>query len=316
VGIESAPSGSGRRHRAGPALMLACFGALALTACLDERPLKPLRVVFFDAGESGDDGGTSGQGGDSGADGGMPGEAGAAVDGGHGAVPRGGSGAGNVSGAGGSSGAAGSSGGGGKPAQGGSAGQLFFGGSSGCAGTSSGPGRCPDLDGNGVFDCDETMIKNPSFDVAMQTQNWLPDTDLELSWHDGDARGYADSGSLIVENQAEYDQDNESMLGARQCIPVTAGAIYHFAAEISVPDDAGEGRGGIQIIVYDVPACVGDIVETFTTNTVKGSAWKVNQVTYIAPPTGKSIAMRLVAVKPFRDPPVAVSFDNILVRTE
>jgi hypothetical protein len=305
--------------------MLACFGALALNACLDDRPLSPLRVVFFDGGAAGDDNGTSGEGGGSSADAGAPptggvAGGGAAGDGGRAALPTGGGGAGNASGTGGAiAGQAGFSGGG-VLAAGGSAGQqLSQAGACGCSGTGSGgcaPGRCPDLDGNTVLDCDETMIKNPSFDGSMQTQNWVADSDLELRWHADDAHGYATSGSLIVENQAEYDQDNESMLGARQCVPVTAGAIYHFASEISVPDDAGEGRGGIQITVYDVPACVGDIVEAFTTNTVKGSAWKVTQVTYIAPPLAKSLAMRLVAVKPFRDPPLAVSFDNVLVRTE
>jgi hypothetical protein len=167
-----------------------------------------------------------------------------------------------------------------------------------------------------VLDCDETMIEDPSFDSAMQIQSWVADSELELGWDEGDAHGSESSGSLVVENQAEYDQDNESMLGARQCIPVTGGAIYHFAAQVSVADDAGEGRGGIQVTVYDLPACAGEVVRTFTTSPVKGSAWKANQVTYISPPTAKSLAMRLVAIKPFRDAPLAVRFDNILVRTD
>jgi hypothetical protein len=306
------------RHRARPALTLVLLGALGLEACVDDRALSPLRVVFIDAGAGAgadDSGGSSGEGGGSSADGGTLAGAGVTGNGGHAALPAGAGGSGNVSGAGASSGNAGVSGGGGTVAQGGSAGQLLSQ-AGACGSGGRPPARCPDLDGNSVLDCDETMIKNPSFDSSLQTQNWVADSDLELSWDEGDAHGYTSSGVLIVENQAEYDQDNESMLGARQCVPVTAGAIYHFAAEISVPDDAGDGRGGIQITVYDVPACVGNVVESFTTNTVKGSAWKVAQVTYIAPLLAKSLAMRLVAVKPFRDPPVAVSFDNILVRTE
>jgi hypothetical protein len=57
-------------------------------------------------------------------------------------------------------------------------------------------------------------------------------------------------------------------------------------------------------------------VRTFETDPLKGSAWKDAQVTYIAAPAAKSLGMRLVAVKPFRAPPLAVRFDNILVRTE
>ncbi len=320
MGSEGSLTGSGVSYRARFALTAAFFVALALSACLDDRSLSPLRIVFIEAGAGGDDSGTSGEGGGSSGDGGVPAGAGVTGNGGHAALPAGGGGSGNASGSGAASGNAGVSGGGGALAQGGGAGQhLSQAGTCGCSAAGSGgsvPARCPDLDGNSVLDCDETMIKNPSFDGLLQTQNWVADSDLELRWEEADAHGYASSGSLIVENQAEYDRDNESMLGARQCVPATPGVIYQFAAEISVPDDAGEGRGGIQITVYDVPACVGDVVETFTTNTVKGSAWKVTQVTYIAPPAAKSLAVRLVAVKPFRDPPLAVSFDNILVRTE
>jgi hypothetical protein len=314
---ERSLSGAGIRHRPLQALMAACFGALTLSACLDDRPLRPLSIVFFDAGEGGEDG-TSGEGGSSAEAGAPSQEGGAAGEGGHGAAPSGGGGSGNTSGAGGTaSGNAGVSGSGGALTQGGSAGQPSNAGACGCSGGGGGAhGRCPDLDGNSVLDCDETVILNPSFDSTLQTRSWLADTDLELRWDERDAHGNTNSGSLIVENQAEADQDNESMLGARQCIPVVAGAIYHFAAQVSVPDGAGEGRGGFQVTVYASPACVGEIVRTFETEPQRGSAWNAAKVTYIAAATAQSLSMRLVAVKPFRDPPLAVSFDNILVRME
>lgn len=299
-------------------LVAAPLCAIAASSCLvDERPLRPLQVVFIQGGEAGASP-SAGEGGSPEAAGGSSsggttagGEAGMLASGG-----TNGGGAGPVAGSSGTGNQAGSSANGASSGAGGTS--VLQGGTCGCASQGSGAASagCPDLDGNGIPDCDESLAANPSFDADSMLQAWTADTNVELKWITADAHTKADSGSLVVENDAQGDQDGSSMLGARQCFRVVGGAIYHFGSEISVPDAAGQGRGGLQVTVYDVPGCVGSILDTFNSNLVKGSTWKASQVTYISPATAKSLLVRLVAVKLFRDPSLAVGFDNVLVRTE
>jgi hypothetical protein len=295
---------------------LTCWSVSAIlslgfaSGCLDERGLAPNKLTILpseggEAGALGTSGSEAGSGGDTdGGDGTMGGIAGSGTP-----VAVGGSG-----GNGGSSGNAG-------PGEAGSdgiphGGMGGAGGSCGCSGSAGTPIdlRCPDLDGNGVLDCDETLVKNASFDE--DATGWSLETGSELAWEDKDGWDHDDSGSLGVTNQVVETIEGNALTGARQCFPVSGGTVYTFAVQISMPDYAGDTKAGMQLNLFDNAACAGNLLDHPTTNWVKGSAWNVAQITYLTPPKAKSAMLRLVAMKPFRQTPVAVLFDNVLGHTE
>lgn len=283
------------------------LGAAAVTACpVDDRTLSPIEVTVGNAGTGEHSGGATG---DAGAGGDASSAAGTGAPeggaGGHGA--RGGS-----MGVGGTSGSGGKGGSGGSSAAGGSCSAWPGGGPScGCGGAEA---NCPDIDGNQVADCDETLADNASFDEDATA--WVPDTGVKSSWIEADAHGSDVSGALGLRVETVADQDGTVLLGARQCFTVSAGAVYKFAVETSVPDDAETVRAGFQLVVHDGPLCTGTLVDNVMSNFIQGSTWSVAQLTYLTPASARSITMRLIAQKPFRHEATTVQFDNALVRTE
>jgi hypothetical protein len=175
-------------------------------------------------------------------------------------------------------------------------------------------GRCPDIDGNRVLDCDETLVENATFD--RDTAGWLNEDDSELFWDDADAHEMGESGSLVVENRLSVEQDGLVLLGARQCVPLTGGAVYHLAAEISVHDDTSDTQGGLQLLLYDGPDCSGAIIAAVASSFLRASDWNVTSLTYVTPTETASAALRLVVMKPFDAPARRVAFDNVLLRTD
>jgi hypothetical protein len=281
------------------------LGACVVTACpVDDRTLTPIEVTVGNAGSNDPAGGAAGDdsaGGDAGSSAGTNASEGG--EGGHAA--RGGSTA-----------VGGTSGSGGTSTSGGTAGSCstWPGGGPGCGCGGTAPLNCPDIDGNQVADCDETLADNASFDEDAAA--WVPDTGVESTWLETDSRGSDESGALGLRVETVVDKEGTVILGARQCFSVSPGAVYKFAVETSVPDDAGDVRAGFQLVVHDGPLCGGALVDNVLSSFLQGSTWSVAQLTYLTPTSAKSIAMRLIAQKPFRADPVTVQFDNALVRTE
>jgi len=276
----------------------ALIGAAWTNACLDERGLKATSVVYL--------GGSAGVG--PGAGGGESG-AGAAGDT-EGGASNGGS-------AGGSGGPFVVGGGGG--ATGGTSGAQS--GSAGSGAPTGGLGghedaRCPDLDANTVLDCDETILKNAGYQGDDLTKSWSSDTNVELTWNSKDGQDHDESGALAVTNQSVGTMDGNTMAGGYQCVAVSGGTVYRFAVQISVPDYAGDTKGGMQLLFFDNQACGGELLDHPTTNFVKGEAWKLADLLYLTPPTARSAQIRLVVTKPFRQTPLPVLFDNVLVHTD
>lgn len=286
---------------------------LLLVACpVDDRELQGITVWV--AGSSGEAGwaGTSSEGGEAGVDSG--GSAGAAAEGGSaGSSGNAGSGTGGSGANAGSAGSGVGAGTGGGVPLGGTGAQPGTGGACGCGGEGGKP-RCPDIDGNHVLDCDETLAKNGSFDENVS--NWANDSSVVSSWRDADSHDGEDSGSMALEIQTVTDQDGTVMLGTRQCFSAAGGAVYYYGVEISVPEAAEGSRAGFQLLVHDVPACAGEPFSKVESNFVEGSSWSVAQLTYLTPATAKSISLRLLVIKPFRAEPEKVRFDNVLVRTD
>ncbi len=280
---------------------------------VDERGLvqRP-GFVFLTAGGGGDIGAAGGgMAGDEGPQSGQ-GEAGDTV------VPAGGNGGNGgtsetgQSGMGGSAGTTGSALGGFGGVLGGVGGLAGRGAAAGSGGSGGRlMGRCPDLDDNFVFDCDETIANNYAFDK--DASEWTTETNIVLSWQPLDAMGRSDSGSLGVQDTFTTDADSSLMLGGRQCLPVDEQTNYEFAVQISVPDGATGTTAGMQIIVYNADNCMGSMLDLASSPVVSGSSWNVVSFQHTMPQFAKSLVLRLVSIKPDREAPSTVMFDNVLV---
>lgn len=273
-----------------------CFGAL--TACpLDDRELRQLelgQIGGVSGASTGGDGGQS-DGGDAGSEsGGSSARGGSSMQGGSGGTRGGGSGSSGESGNAGTSASGGSSGEDGGP-----------------------PTRCPDLDFNGVLDCEETLVPNGNFESMALP--WIAETEVVADWEDSDAHDVMDSGSLGVENQKNVDMAGPTMLGVRWCVSVNGSSVYRFAVEAMVPEEAENAQAGIQLIFHDGPLCTGnqpDLPKTSLSFITSGQGWRVAEITQLMAAEVKSVVVKLVSMKPFRDPPSRVFFDNILVKEE
>jgi hypothetical protein len=314
-----APGPLGSRAPRSSWMLLASLSALGVCGCpVDERALAQRPGLVFLTGGGGDDSGFAG-----GATGGGGSEAGQ-MEAGQPGFSMGGSDfstGGSDAGAPGSGASeAGQDGFGGSSGTGAAAGSAALGGSGGnpSGGTGGGGGsggrligRCPDLDGNFVFDCDETIAKNYGFD--QDTSDWSAETNIALACQVLDAAGHPDSGSLAVEDTFTSDMEGGSMLGADQCMAVNEQTLYAFAVQVSVPDGATGTTAGFQLIFYDDDNCMGSKVGIVTSPVVSGSSWNVAKLVRPTPKLTKSLLMRLVTIKPYREAPNSVLFDNVLV---
>jgi hypothetical protein len=294
---------------------------VALVGCpVDERALAPLPGLVFvggQAGELGEAGADSGGVGGTHMGGGDAGEAASGQAGEPGVAGRGGSGHGGAGASGGGAGATQAGGAGRAAGNGGTSGGSGCGSSNAvCAGQGGSGGmvvgRCPDLDADGVLDCDESVIQNATFDL--NPDGWVPESNLDLTWSDVDATGQKDSGSLGAANQFEADLEGTLMVGAHQCLANVGGAVYHYYLQASVPSDAGGTQAGFQVIYYDNVQCTGTMLDVAASNVVDGPGWELASLTYLTPFGAKSASVRIVVLKPYRQAPVTTLFDNVLVR--
>jgi len=195
------------------------------------------------------------------------------------------------------------------------------GGAPGAGGSGAGgavAGVCPDLDADGVLDCQQTLAANPGFTTGIAS--WLPDASGMLAWSASGAGGNPASGAAIVTNLDTNPADAQigfTTSGAFQCIPVTPGSSYEVALQLLVPASQGSGWGGFVLDYYTAPGCAGaPSTRPFLSSQVTtAGAWQLVSGTTTQVPVGSvSIALRLVAGKPIATPAFAVWFDNVLVK--
>jgi hypothetical protein len=174
---------------------------------------------------------------------------------------------------------------------------------------------CPDLDGNSVADCTETLVMNPGFDTNVTS--WTAEGGVKISW-DGasDAEGKSTSGALMIKNVTTAAQDGWFLAGAVQCVPVTGGAAYDFAAQLSVQANPGGCSGILSVTYFQSADCSGDVAgailsqQATTTDTCE-----VLQLHPTIPAGTASASIRLGTIKPFRQTAaLVVDFDNVLFK--
>ena len=161
----------------------------------------------------------------------------------------------------GGAGAAGQGGSGGTGSTGGSGGtRSTSGGTAGTVGAAGGGGGqalpCPDLDGDGIADCQQTLVSNAGFDHA--TTGWGEERGSTVTWISMDAQDQSASGALSVVNGDNNVADGSTLYapsgtittGASQCLPEPTSATYEVGVEVFVPPGQGEGAASLVIDSY------------------------------------------------------------------
>lgn len=201
------------------------------------------------------------------------------------------------------------------PATGGQGGAASSAGGAGGAPQPSSDG-CPDLDGNGVRDCLESLV--PNSDFAAGVGEWAPEAGITQSFSSSDGKGDPRSGALSITNPIQSSTASGlTMAGTTLCLPDAAASAYDVYLEVSVgPASDGVVQGGITFGFYPTADCSGAASAmaptTLLDQTVTG--WRLVQE-IIRPGQGThSLLVRLVVVKPFDEASAGASFDNLLVR--
>jgi hypothetical protein len=275
-----------RSVQAGTASVVA---SLLLVGCpLDERTLAPYPVDIIDPGLGGQAGDGFGE-----------------------PLPEGGEGGESEPASGGSGGTAGSAG------KGGAAGRAG-GGSGGTGGdeNTGGTPACPDLDQDGEPDCDQTLVTNGRFDE--DSSNWTAQDSVERVWVPLDAEGRADSGSLKVANLTQDENDQIVMAGAYQCIPINNGqpTTYTFLGQVYIEPGQGQGSAGVSLLFFSLPGCLGTAIVNKQNMRAETGSWQIAVAEATTTYETKSVAVRLVSVKPARAERFEARFDNILFNSD
>ena len=187
--------------------------------------------------------------------------------------------------------------------------------SGGSAGESTAPRACPDLDENGVEDCDETLVANADFSRGIEL--WKAEPNVVIHGDQQEASENSRPGSLSVSSVRALESDGLVTAGASQCVSVPGGGDYAFYAHVFIPADQSPGSVGLLAMFFDSVDCSSAATGGFMSELVSHSEeWVRVGGTTLAPETAGSVSLRLLTVKPFRQPKLEALFDDILVRGE
>lgn len=167
----------------------------------------------------------------------------------------------------------------------------------------------------------ETLVENPGF--KLDVASWKAEEgSLSMSWKAEDASASGTSGSLSVVNALFGEANGISVRGAAQCLLSLPEQNYGIAADVFIPRDQTAGitgasvaTAGLSVIFYDGEHCDGFTLGNFTSELLEEPGAWVHLVGYGASPRGvKSMSVRLVTLKDFRQRRFEARFDNVLVK--
>jgi hypothetical protein len=187
------------------------------------------------------------------------------------------------------------------------------------------PPRCIYPADESKADC-HTLVQNAGFHA--DSSHWLKEYDsIFLSWSRADAAANNASGSITVLNTHSGDDIGFADAGARQCLTVTPGTTIVVGADVFIVGgehpygfDASPGpdkpKAGLSILFYELEGCRGGSDDdSFTPPLTEAEdAWIPIGGSKVAPDKAVSMAVRLIAMKPFQQLSMQVHFDNVLVR--
>ena len=174
------------------------------------------------------------------------------------------------------------------------------------AGATSGKGDCPDLDRNGIPDCQETLIKNATFE--RDDSEWQLESPLVSAW-DEDGSG-ARAGSLRITNA-----DTFRLSTATQCVRIQGGERYLMSAETSVEAAPDSGFSQLHARFYDSRNCSGNASGFGVSGQVGlDRRWTTLSGLLSAPVGSQSLLIRLLVARRSPEDAVSARFDNVLLR--
>lgn len=172
---------------------------------------------------------------------------------------------------------------------------------------------CPDLDLNGVADCQETLAQNPRF--AADASHWSATGDVLIEWSPINALTDEPSGSGRVSVHGALDMDGDVLRAATQCVPVGDAQELDVYASALVKSGQGEGEASLGIFSFSTDDCSGSPLGLpLDVPTVGRDIWQTIGAHRALPPMTASVLVRLGVSKPFRSPRFDVYFDNVLLR--
>jgi hypothetical protein len=181
-------------------------------------------------------------------------------------------------------------------------------------------GDCTDLDQDGVPDCQQTLLSNPTFgtDVA----HWNADAGASLTWDARDALAAAGSGvALLSAASSAFDAGGSSLATAGQCVPVPGGQIVIVYANALVDDGQDpNGEAAVYIDLYDSSDCTGmpttSGIHTPPPLGASTGSWMTLGVGLQSTSATHSARVMLAIEKPFQAQSFHAQFDNVLLRTK
>jgi hypothetical protein len=180
-------------------------------------------------------------------------------------------------------------------------------------------GGCADLDEDGVADCQESLLTNPSF--AADVAHWSADAGASLTWDPRDALGAADSGTArLSAASSAVDTVGSSLVTAGQCISVTGGQIVIAYANALVEDAQDDtGKAAIYVDFYDAAGCGGASSSSFSTpqplDAVAGT-WLTLKAALLTSAATHSARVMLALEKPLQAQSFHARFDNVLIKSQ
>jgi len=180
-------------------------------------------------------------------------------------------------------------------------------------------GDCADLDENGVADCQETLLANPSFKADVT--HWNADAGASLTWDPRDALGAAGSGSaLLGAASSAFDAGGSSLVTAGQCVPVSGGQIAIAYANAWVDDGQDStGTAAVYVDFYDASDCAGTSTSSFSTPQpldASSGRWLTLKAALLTSAATHSARVMLALEKPFVAQSFHARFDNVLFKTQ
>jgi len=169
-----------------------------------------------------------------------------------------------------------------------------------------------------------TLVQNPGFHQDINA--WQSEKSaIYIGWNGQDATRHSNSGSIsvlsLLSGPSPIGVVSE---GARQCLEALAGAKYIAAVNVFIPSlqefgwDGGfeSAEAGINILFYEKDNCEGaSIPKGFSATLGHGvDSWTSSVGVTTAPDGTRSMAVRLIVIKPISQPSLSALFDNVLVQ--
>jgi hypothetical protein len=176
--------------------------------------------------------------------------------------------------------------------------------------------ECPDLDGNGILDCKESLVTNPDFKVGLA--GWTPELNMTQEFSSTDGDGNPASGSIAVTNASRSDTTVGSTIGGSEmCLLAAELTSYSlYMQTFFAPGSSGLASAGAAFRFFATADCSGAINGTFMPPLADSnpSGWRVLQSSIPTPGSTRSMSIRVVVLKPFNQAPAQALFDNILIK--